>query len=154
MSEAVINSPLGHIRIIARDGALSHLSFTDEALSAQELTDPVLIQTAAELAEYFGGDRRAFTIRIAQSGTPFQQRVWSELEKIPYGTTISYAELADRVGSPRAFRAVGGANGKNNVGIIVPCHRVITSDLRLGGYASGPEHKSFLLDLEKAEYKK
>ena len=98
--------------------------------------------------QYFKGERRSFDLPLKQSGTPFQEKVWSELEKIPYGETISYKELAIRVGSERASRAVGSANGKNNICIIVPCHRVIESGGGLGGYAYGVEVKKKLVEME------
>ena len=155
MNEAVIiNSPLGHIRLIATSDALCHLSFTNDPLTKGTIAHPVLRQASNELAEYFGGHRKEFTVKLSQSGTSFQQKVWQELQKIPYGTAISYGELACRIDRPKASRAVGGANGRNNIAIIVPCHRVITHDQHLGGYASGPDHKIFLLDLENVDYKK
>lgn len=154
MNEAVINSPLGHIRLVAEADALCHLAFTSDALTTETITDPVLNQAAVELKEYFKGDRTVFTVKVDQSGTPFQERVWQELQRIPFGEAISYGELARRVGHPKASRAVGGANGRNNIAIIVPCHRVITHDRHLGGYASGPDHKRFLLELEQVDYKK
>lgn len=154
MYKAVINSPMGHICLMATTDALCHLSFTNEPLTKEKITHPVLCQATTELTEYFRGERTEFTVKVSQSGTPFQERVWQELQKIPFGTTISYGELARRVDNPKAFRAVGGANGRNNISIIVPCHRVITHDQHLGGYASGPDHKIFLLDLEKVAYKK
>ncbi len=152
--ERVISSPLGPIRMKSNGEALLELEFTTAPLTADEIPDPVLDQAARELAEYFNGQRREFTIPVHQSGTPFQEKVWEELRKIPYGATISYGELARRVGQPKASRAVGGANGRNHIAIIVPCHRVISSTSRIGGYASGPEHKAFLLDLEQAPYRK
>jgi methylated-DNA-[protein]-cysteine S-methyltransferase len=102
-----------------------------------------------ELNEYFSGKRTVFTLPVRQNGTAFQQRVWMELQKIPCGQTISYAELARRVGSPKACSAVGSANGRNSVFIIIPCHRVINADGKLGGYALGLEIKQKLLEWEK-----
>lgn len=110
--------------------------------------DPVLQQAMAELREYFRGEREEFTVPLAPKGTPFQQRVWAELVKIPYGTTISYGELARRIGQPTASRAVGLANGQNPLSIIVPCHRVIGSTGKLTGYGGGIENKKLLLQLE------
>ncbi len=102
-----------------------------------------------ELEEYFAGARREFSIALDPVGTPFQMRVWQALRAIPYGETISYLDLAQRVGNPRAFRAVGQANGHNPISIIVPCHRVIAADGSLGGYGGGLERKRILLALEK-----
>jgi methylated-DNA-[protein]-cysteine S-methyltransferase len=104
------------------------------------------------LASYFRGERKTFDIALAPKGTPFQQRVWAELLLIPYGETISYVELARRVGNPKASRAVGGANGCNPIWLIVPCHRVIGSDGTLTGYAGGVGIKLALLELEGAKF--
>lgn len=103
----------------------------------------------AQLAEYFAGARREFDLPLAPRGTAFQQRVWEELRRIPYGETISYAELARRVGRPGASRAVGRANATNPIAVIVPCHRVIGSDGALTGYAGGEPLKRALLELER-----
>jgi methylated-DNA-[protein]-cysteine S-methyltransferase len=104
-----------------------------------------------QLDEYFRGERRAFDVAIdLTEGTAFQRAVWAELARIPYGATISYRELARRVGAPKAVRAVGSANGRNPVSILVPCHRVIAADGTLGGYGGGLATKRFLLDLESS----
>ena len=107
-------------------------------------------EAARQLLEYFAGARTAFELALAPAGTEFQRSVWSALTGIPFGSTISYAELARRVGRPRAFRAVGGANGANPLPIVVPCHRVIAADGGLGGYSGGLEVKMRLLALESA----
>lgn len=103
---------------------------------------------AAQLAAYFAGERTEFELPLAPRGTPFQLRVWQALREIPYGETISYAELARRVGQPGAVRAVGAANGRNPISIVVPCHRVIGADGSLTGYGGGVERKRALLELE------
>jgi len=108
--------------------------------------------TVAQLNEYFAGKRRAFDIPLAPSGTEFQRRVWQELLQIPYGESITYREQAERLGQPKAVRAVGAANGKNPIGIIIPCHRVIGSSGRLTGFAGGVELKAQLLTLEGILY--
>lgn len=105
---------------------------------------------AAQLAEYFRGERREFDLPLAPRGTPFQLRVWEELRRIPYGATVSYAELAARVGNPGAFRAVGRANGTNPIPVVIPCHRVINTGGALGGYGGGLPVKRALLELEGA----
>src|SRR5207248_4307791 len=102
-----------------------------------------------ELDEYFAGERTAFARPLAPSGTPFQQQVWRELRDVEYGSTISYTELARRVGRPRSIRAVGGANGRNPVCIIVPCHRVVGADGSLTGYSAGIDSKRWLLEFER-----
>ena len=109
---------------------------------------PLLLEGERQLLEYLGGQRKTFNLPLNPQGTPFQRRVWQCLCQIPYGQVISYRELAAQVGSPRAFQAVGQANGRNPLPILIPCHRVIAADGTLGGYASGVEHKAFLLRLE------
>ena len=101
-----------------------------------------------QLAEYFAGARQQFDVPLKLTGTPFQKRVWQELVRIPFGTTISYAQLAQRIGKPTAARAVGHANGRNPISIIVPCHRVIGADGKLTGYAGGVNNKQWLLAWE------
>lgn len=114
----------------------------------------VLLDTIAQLKEYFHKQRQVFDIPLDLSlGTPFQQKVWGALLNIPYGQTISYAKLASQVDNPKGFRAVAGANGKNPISLIIPCHRVIASDGSLGGYTGGIEIKQTLLDIEKTKYK-
>jgi methylated-DNA-[protein]-cysteine S-methyltransferase len=103
-----------------------------------------------QLEEYFAGRRTDFDLPLAPRGTPFQRRVWDALLKIPCGETASYAQIAARVGSPRAVRAVGSANGRNPIAIVIPCHRVIASDGSLGGYGGGLPRKEFLLRLERS----
>jgi AraC family transcriptional regulator of adaptative response/methylated-DNA-[protein]-cysteine methyltransferase len=110
---------------------------------------PVLDQAAAEVAEYFAGARRRFTLPVRSVGTPFEQEVWSVLQDIPFGETRSYADIARQVGRPDAVRAVGRANGMNSLAIVVPCHRVVGSDGRLVGYGGGLWRKEWLLELER-----
>jgi methylated-DNA-[protein]-cysteine S-methyltransferase len=114
--------------------------------------DPLLLQAEAELAEYFGGKRHIFRVPIQLEGTPFQRRVWEHLRSIPYGETCTYGELAARIGSPTASRAVGAALGRNPVGIFVPCHRVIGSTGKLVGFAGGIDVKRRLLELERCSH--
>jgi len=109
-----------------------------------------LRQVERSLDEYFRGKRRRFELAVAPEGTPFQKRVWRELRRIPFGKTWSYARLAEKVGKPGAFRAVGAANGRNPVSLVIPCHRVIGSDGSLTGYGGGMERKRALLELEGA----
>lgn len=153
MDQVIISSPLGAIHLKADQEALYVLEFTDSLVTDDITNNPILRLAQKELNEYFKGSRKEFTVPIHLEGTSFQQRVWQELQNIPYGVTISYGELARRIGSPAASRAVGGANGKNPISIIVPCHRVINSNQQLGGYSSGLPRKVFLLNLEGAEYK-
>ena len=145
-------SPLGQIRATATDRGVSSLQFVDRAKgrASADSSNPHLQNLRAELDRYFDGKLRRFTVRLDLSGTPFRLNVWKELSRIPFGETISYIELARRIGNPKASRAVGGANGANPVCIIVPCHRVIAADGTLGGYSSGLERKKKLLALERA----
>lgn len=127
-------------------------------ISRVEAADPALLEapvcelageTIRQLGEYFEGRRREFSLPVEQEGTAFEQSVWRELCNVPYGSRISYRELAERIGKPRAYRAVGNANGRNRLCIIVPCHRIIRSDGATGGYAYGPQMKEYLLELER-----
>lgn len=117
--------------------------------NVEEKDTKLLLEAKKQLEEYFEGKRKVFDLPLEQKGTEFQKRVWKALEKIPYGETRSYKEVAEMVGNEKASRAVGMANNKNNIPIIVPCHRVIGSNGKLVGYALGLDMKKYLLDLEK-----
>ena len=139
----IIETPIGPLTaVLDDDGKLSQLSF--RPMSGSEARDPVG-RVAQQLSEYFAGHRRTFDIPLALRGTEFQLAVWNELLRVPYGDTITYAELARRIGRPAAIRAVGAANGANPIPVIVPCHRVIGSDGTLTGYGGGIERKQWLL---------
>lgn len=142
-------SPLGLMEIHIRDFAVTKISFATGIPAIAEPRSDFAQTVAAEMDDYFAGKLKSFSFPIKTEGTAFQQRVWSELKKIPYGETISYQELAKRSGNPKAYRAAGSANGKNPVCIAVPCHRVIKTDGSIGGYAYGTEVKQQLLNLEK-----
>jgi len=143
-------APLGIIEIEADDKAITGLRLLNNNPAAwQTSANPLIKEACIQLDEYFAGKRRIFDLPLSPEGTPFQQTVWKRLQEIPYGQTISYAQLAKAVGNPKACRAVGSANGKNPIAIIIPCHRVIASDGSLGGFASGLENKIQLLALEK-----
>lgn len=111
---------------------------------------PVLLDLGRQLDEYFGGQRREFDLPLAAVGTPFQQAVWTELGRIPYGSTAGYGQIAARLGRPAAVRAVGAANGRNPLSVLVPCHRVVGADGSLTGYAGGMAAKRWLLEHERA----
>lgn len=151
----VFESPLGVITMVAEDDELCGLYFDaqrhlpDTAAFGARSEARVLASVREQLAAYFQGGLREFDVPVRMRGTPFQQRVWEELRAIPYGETASYGELAARVGHPGAARAVGAANGRNPVGIIVPCHRVIGSAGKLVGYGGGLDRKRALLNLER-----
>lgn len=150
----IVDSPVGPITLVAADGALAWLHMAEQryppaAGSFGPADAAALAEPARQLAEYFAGSRKRFDLELALGGTAFQQRVWQELQAIPYGETISYGELARRIGQPTASRAVGLANGRNPVGIIVPCHRVVGADGSLTGYGGGIERKRYLLAFEQ-----
>jgi methylated-DNA-[protein]-cysteine S-methyltransferase len=137
-----LDSPVGPLTIVVdHDGRLSAIHFgASDAVPTADCSHVV-----AQLAEYFSGSRRTFDLELAPRGTPFQLAVWNELLKIGYGETITYAEVARRIGKPSAVRAVGAANGANPIPLIVPCHRVIGSNGTLTGYGGGIERKQWLL---------
>ncbi len=147
-----VDSPIGRIRVVADGAAITRIEFPGEPgpPAADGAGDPLLARAAAQLAEYFAGARRAFDLPLAPAGTPFQRAVWAALLRIPYGTTTSYAVIAAAIGRPAAVRAVGAANGRNPVPIVIPCHRVIGRDGSLTGYGGGLPIKERLLALEGA----
>ena len=142
---ATVATPIGEL-LVASDGeCLTGVSMTGRPAD-DWLRDPAVVAPAVEeLRAYFAGELREFTVPLRPAGTPFQRKVWAELRRIPYGATISYAELAARVGNPNAARAVGSANGKNPVCVVIPCHRVIAADGTLGGFGGGLWRKEWLL---------
>ena len=144
-------SPIGLLKIGGSDHYISELTFvdnTDQVTHGEPGISEVMHQCTEELIEFFNGKRKAFDIPVYQEGTEFQQRVWSELINIPFGKTISYLDLSRRIGDPKAIRAVAATNGRNNIAIIVPCHRVIGSNKALVGYAGGLWRKKWLLEHE------
>lgn len=144
-------SPIGLLKIGGTDQFIGELSFVDES-DQMEHGEPgiteVMHQCTEELIEYFHGTRKNFTIPVHQEGTDFQKRVWNELLGIPFGRTISYMDLAKKLGDPKVIRAAASTNGKNKIVIIVPCHRVIGSDRSLTGYSGGMWRKKWLLQQE------
>jgi methylated-DNA-[protein]-cysteine S-methyltransferase len=151
-TETYLESPVGTLHLAAGEAGLTHLLFARESSRALPRSgapgSPLLREALAQLEAYFAGERREFDLPLAPEGTPFQLATWQALREIPYGTTLSYGELARRIGKPRAVRAVGAANSRNPISIIVPCHRVIGSDGTLTGYGGGLEVKRRLLELE------
>ena len=149
MEELYFKSILGPIKITGKNNTILEIKFVNEYKEVQSVPK-YLKKCKNQLIEYFEGKRKNFDIKIKLSGTEFQINVWKELMKIPYGTTITYKELAKRVGLPKGYRAVGNANNKNKIAIIIPCHRVILSNGRIGGYESGVDKKNYLIDFEKS----
>ena len=140
-------SPIGFLEVQTTEGGLRAVSFTLEK-SIVEKENIYNQLTVKQLDEYFKNKRTEFDIPFDLEGTDFQLRVWRELSKIPFGKTKSYMDIAKALGDPKAIRAVGTSNGRNKIGIIIPCHRVIGSDGSLTGYAGGMERKKWLLDFE------
>lgn len=141
-------SPLGVIQITSTEEAITSASFVETGGEPSASIPPVLLQCARELEEYFSGNRKSFDVALAPMGTDFQKTVWNELVKIGFGNSCSYMSIAKKLNNPGAVRAVGLANGKNPIGVIIPCHRVIGEDGSLTGYAGGLWRKKWLLDHE------
>lgn len=148
-----IDTPLGSMLATADDGQITGLYFLDQRdcptdVAAVATADGVLLDLRDQLQRYFDGNLRRFELPLAPKGTPFQQSVWQQLLQIPFGETRSYNDLARALDNPGAIRAVGAANGRNPISIVIPCHRVIGSDGTLTGYAGGLERKQRLLEIE------
>ncbi len=154
-----LESPIGVLTLVASDVGLAHVLFEDQQPAdvglpddlAEVDDDPTLEAAAEQLREYFAGDRREFDVPLDLRGTDFQKDAWRALATVPYGETRSYGEQADAIGRPGAFRAVGAANGRNPVPIVLPCHRIVGADGSLTGFAGGIGTKRRLLDLEQAQ---
>ncbi len=150
-------TPIGTLRLVGVEDTVDRIDLPNRAAEAPDAAwrlangalPTALAQAKRQLEEYFAGERREFDLPLAAGGTDFQRRVWAELRRIPFGETISYGELAARIGRPTASRAVGAANGGNPLPVVVPCHRVIGSSGRLVGYGGGLPTKQALLDLER-----
>jgi methylated-DNA-[protein]-cysteine S-methyltransferase len=152
----IIASPVGPLKLVASGKGLAAILWDrDDPKRVRlgpldpDLAHPVLLQAEQQLGEYFAGRRTGFSIDLDMAGTDFQKRVWNALLTIPFGETRSYADIARQIGSPKAFRAMGAANGRNPISIIVPCHRAIGSDGTLHGFAGGLDAKRYLLALER-----
>ncbi len=155
MQFRVMDSPFGTLTLAGVDGRLHHLRMEDQTYEPSragwECDDTAFAEAAEQLTAYFGGSLTEFDVDLQLGGTAFQRRVWEALLTIPYGETRTYGQIAQQIGAPTAFRAVGLANGHNPVGIIVPCHRVIGADGGLTGYGGGLDRKRMLLNMEKSK---
>ena len=158
MTWTVIDSPIGELRLVARGGALTQIEFTPfrdfdgRPRGDRDNNDPLLVEAARQLREYFAGDLKDFDLPLAPVGSAWQQAVWDQLKLIGYGETASYGQIAARLGkSNAASRAVGLANGSNPIPIVIPCHRVIGANGTLTGYAGGLDRKQTLLSLERQD---
>lgn len=156
MKEEIYNiyykSPIGMIEITTDRNSLKSLMFVNELRmikKASKIKPIIMIETYRQIKEYFEGKRKCFDLRISLEGTDFQKRVWNELMTIPYGEIVSYKNIAERIGNPKASRAVGNANNKNKLLIIIPCHRVIGSNGSLNGYNAGLQRKEHLIRHER-----
>ena len=152
-----LKSPVGELKLIASDKGLAAILWENDDPKRVRLgplvenrKHPVLLDTERQLKDYFAGKLKKFSLKLDFNGTDFQKKVWTALLTIPFGETRSYAQIAKQVGSPKAVRAVGAANGKNPISIVAPCHRVIGSNGKLTGFAGGLEAKACLLDLERS----
>jgi len=152
----LVPSPVGKLTLVATDKSLIAVLWEEDDPKRVRLSHSqtvknhaILQETEKQLREYFAGKRRKFSLPLQMNGTPFQVRVWKGLEQIPFGKRISYSELALKIGNSNACRAVGGANGRNPISIIVPCHRVVGASGKLTGFAGGLKVKQFLLDFEE-----
>lgn len=146
-----IKTKIGPLYLVASEDKLFGIHWDEQEV--KKGTNVVIEMTENQIGEYLEGTRESFNIPLDLKGTEFQKKVWKQLQKIPFGKTISYKQLAERVGNPKASRAVGSANGKNPISIIVPCHRVIASDGSLGGYYGGCDLKTKLLEIENSKTK-
>lgn len=144
-------SPIGKLQLKANEHGLTSCWFVDDEVLEHTLSAPILEEAEKQLTSYFEGELKSFELPLAPEGTDFQQKVWAALCEIPYGTTRSYLQLSLQLGDKNLTRAVGTANGRNPLGIIIPCHRVIGADGSLTGYAGGTWRKRALLKLEGAE---
>jgi len=148
---SLFKSPVGNLIITSSETDILDVSFTTRSMAITESKLPdIHVDCISQLERYFSGRSKGFSLALKPSGTDFQQKVWQALREIPHGSTISYLELAQRLGDPKAIRAVAAANGKNKIAIIIPCHRVIGSDRALVGYAGGLNKKEWLLQHEGA----
>ncbi len=141
-------SPVGVLKIVATQSAVKEIRFTEEKGMVSMTEHALLKETVRQLEAYFNGSLRQFDLPLEPEGTSFQQKVWAALLTVPYGTTASYLDIAKAIGNPKAVRAVGMANGRNPIPIVIPCHRIIGSDGRLVGYSAGIERKIWLLKHE------
>lgn len=152
MYYSYFKSPCGLLKIVADEKYLREISFVNYKAQDILLGNHITDEACKQLSEYFFERRKFFSLDLILEGTEFQKKVWTELREIPYGTTATYKDIATAIGADKAYRAVGNANNKNKIGIVIPCHRVIGSDGSLTGYAGGIEVKRFLIEHEKNNY--
>ncbi len=147
---AIYKSEIGPLEIVGHQNGILTITFVEDESGAGRFLPACMKECLRQLDEYFKGKRKKFSVPLLLDGTDFQKAVWRQLQRIPFGQTASYGDVARAVGSPQAFRAVGNANNKNRIPLIIPCHRVIGSDGKLVGFGSGIWRKEWLLDHEKS----
>ncbi len=147
---AISKSEIGPLEVVGHQNGILTITFVEDESGAGRFLPACMKECLRQLDEYFTGKRQKFSVPLLVEGTDFQKAVWRQLQKIPFGQTASYGDVARAVGSPKAFRAVGNANNKNRIPLIIPCHRVIGSDGKLVGFGSGIWRKEWLLDHEKS----
>lgn len=151
MYKAYYNSPIGVIELVSDESSIQELSFVEKLGEAHNNPPSILKNALTQIDEYFKGTRKSFDLKLSLKGTAFQESVWQQLLKVPFGSTATYGEIARAIGNEKASRAVGGANNKNKIAIIIPCHRIIGSQGRLVGYEGGLWRKEWLLQHEKED---
>ncbi len=149
MYKSFLRTPVGNLFLTANEKELLSVEFSDGKEKSTSKKPLILKQAEKQLIEYFSGKRKKFDLKKKYLGTEFQLKVWKALEKIPYGKTASYEDIAKKIGNPNAYRAVGNANNKNKISVIIPCHRVIAKDGKLAGYGGGIGRKEYLLGFER-----
>ncbi len=147
---AIYKSEIGPLEVVGNPKGILTITFVEDESGADRSLPACMKESLRQLDEYFKGKRKKFSVPLLPEGTDFQKAVWRQLQRIPFGQTASYGDVARAVGSPRAFRAVGNANNKNRIPLIIPCHRVIGSDGKLVGFGGGIWRKEWLLDHEKS----
>ncbi len=156
MNKIVFNTPIGKTAVFAESKTVVGIDLNTKEISDEKITETVLYETERQLKEYFFGERKEFSVEYSAVGTKFQKAVWGEISKIPFGETRTYGEIAKAIGKPKSARAVGAACGKNPIPIIIPCHRVVGANGKIGGFAFGTDLKKKLLCNEsrlKGEYR-
>lgn len=152
MKQYIYHSPIGLLKIAEKAQKITEVCFVRSAIEYNNEITPLLMNAYRALDRYFHGEKIAFSLPLAPAGSTFEKKVWCALQKVPFGETRTYRQIAKEIGCPNACRAVGRACGKNPIAILIPCHRIIGSDGKLTGYAGGLDRKKYLLALEKGDF--
>ena len=153
MGEKIIQSPIGKIKITSKQNYITKITQLTKDTTTNQNSDETCELAEKQLKEYFSGKRTEFELPIKPEGTEYQKKVWKTLQEIPYGKTASYKEITEKIGIPGGSRAVGNANNKNPITIVIPCHRIINHNGKIGGYGTGISKKLYLLELEQKNKK-